>query len=148
MNRRNDIEVIIDNKRIVLSGYESEEYLHKVAQFINAKNSDMRKQEAYKALDSEMKTIFLQINIADEYFKIKAQLEDVEADNDSKCSEIYSLKHEIVSLQQKLEEARAELEEARRELIAEQKKVVKLETELSSERKARSGRKPASDQGK
>ena len=31
MNKFNDIEVIINNKRYTLSGYESEEYLQRVA---------------------------------------------------------------------------------------------------------------------
>lgn len=135
MNRRNDTEVIINNKRYTLTGYESEEYLQKIAVFINNKSDDMKRQEIYRSLDSDMRQILLQINIADEYFKMKRQYEESEADSDSKSNEIYSLKHEIMSLQAKLETAKMEIEQLKKENVDEQKKNVKLETELASERK-------------
>ncbi|MCR5331762.1 MAG: cell division protein ZapA [Lachnospiraceae bacterium] len=38
-NKRNDTEVFINNKKYTLSGFESEEYLQKVAAYINTKIS-------------------------------------------------------------------------------------------------------------
>lgn len=132
MNRRNDIEVIINNKRYTLSGYENEEYMQKIAAFINNKSNELKRQDIYKTLDSDMKAVFMEINLADEYFKIKRRLEESEADSDSKSNEIYSLKHEIISLQTNLEKAQKTIEELKRENIEEQKKNIKLETELTS----------------
>ena len=37
MNTKNDIEVAINNKKYVLCGYESDEYLQKVALYLNQK---------------------------------------------------------------------------------------------------------------
>lgn len=50
MNKYHDIEVIINNKRYTLSGYESEEYLHKIASYINNKHNEFRNKDAYKFL--------------------------------------------------------------------------------------------------
>ena len=135
INKKNDTEVIINNKRYTLSGFESEEYLQKIATFINTKIGELKSQDAYRNLDSDTKSILVQINIADEYFKLKRQFDESEDDSDSKSNEIYSLKHEIMSLQSKLEKANKEIERLKGEVVEEQKKNVKLETELSSERK-------------
>lgn len=145
MGRRNDTEVIINNKRYRLSGFENEEYLQRIAGFLNNKISEMKQQELYKSLDSDMKNIFLEINLADEYFKIKNKYEESEADSESKSNEIYSLKHEVMSLQSKLEIAEKEIEKQKALNVEEQKKNVKLETELSSERKNRRGGRVSKD---
>ena len=134
-NKKNDTEVIINNKRYTLSGFESEEYLQKIATFINSKINDLKSQDAYKTMDAEMKAVLLEINLADEYFKLKRQYDESEDDSDSKSNEIYSLKHEIMSLQTKLETSNKEIERLRDQNVDEQKKNVKLETELASERK-------------
>ena len=134
MNRRNDTEVIINNKQYRLTGFENEEYLQKIASFLNSKISEMKQSDVYKNLDNETKSLFLEINLADEYFKIKNKYEESEADSDSKSNEIYSLKHEIMNLQAKLENAQAEIEKQKELNIEEQKKNVRLETELSAER--------------
>lgn len=139
INKKNDTEVIINNKRYTLSGFESEEYLQKIATFLNSKINEIKQQEGFKSLDADMKSVLIQINIADEYFKIKRQFEESEDDSDSKSNEIYSLKHEIMSLQSKLEKSNKEFERMRDQLVEEQKKNVKLETELTAERK-RSGK--------
>jgi cell division protein ZapA len=74
MKKINDIEVIINNKRYTLSGYESEEYLQKVASYINNKYNEFKNRDAYKFLDSELRHIMIEINIADDYFKEKENL--------------------------------------------------------------------------
>ena len=99
MGRKNDTEVIIKNKRYRLSGFENEEYLQRIAGFLNNKFAEIKKQDIYKNLDSEMRAIFLEINLVDEYFKMKNKYEESEADSESKSNEIYSMKHEIMSLQ-------------------------------------------------
>lgn len=130
MNEYHDIEVIINNKRYTLSGYESEEYLQRIASYINSKHQEFRNKDAYKFLDSELRNILLQINIADDYYKTKDHLNEIEKDNESKSNEIYDLKHEIVSIQTKYNSALKEIEDLKKELYEAQKKIVRLETEL------------------
>lgn len=130
MNKKTDIDVIINNKRYTLSGYESEEYLQKIAGFINNKIADLSRNEGFKHFDTEHKNVLTQLNLADEYFRVKEQLEDAEADSDAKSNEIYTLKHEIISLKGKIDSLNAEIEELKQENIEEQKKIVKLEAKL------------------
>ena len=136
-NRRNDAEVFINGKRYTLSGFESEEYLQKVAAYLNSKISELKTLESYKNLDNDMKTILLEINIADDYFKIKRRFDDSETDSDSKSGEIYQLRHEIMALNGKLDKANKDIEKLREDIVEEQKRNVRLETELTAERDRR-----------
>jgi len=102
MNKMNDIEVIINNKRYNLLGYESEEYLQKIASYINSKYAEFKKKDFYKMLDTDMKNILLEINLADDYFKIRNQIKDLETENENTSKEIFNLKHELISVQTKL----------------------------------------------
>jgi len=131
MNKYNDIEVIINNKRYTLSGYESEEYLHKVASYINNKHAQFRNKDAFKFLDAELKNILLQINIADDYFKTLDKLEELKKENESKSNEIYDIRHELITTRTMLDAAHKEIEELKKELNEAQKEIVRLETELA-----------------
>ncbi len=135
MNKRTDIEVIINGKRYVICGYESEEYLQKVASYINSKIAEFKQQDFYRTLDGEMRNILLQLNIADDYFKVQKLLKQAESDSDLKSGEIFDLKHEVIMLQSRLESAENEIVALQKENLEEQKKVVRLETELIEARK-------------
>lgn len=137
--KKNDTEVFINGKKITLAGFESEEYLQKVAAYLNSKISELKTLDSYKSLDSDMRTILLEINIADDYFKIKRRFDDSENDSDSKSGEIYQLKHEIMALNSKLDKANRDIEKLREDIVEEQKRNVKLETELTAERGRRNG---------
>lgn len=131
MNKYHDIEVIINNKRYTLSGYESEEYLQKIASYINSKHVEFRSKDAYKFLDTELKNILMQINIADDYFKTLDKLKETQGENASIGKEIFDLKHEVIAKQSQLDTARKEIEDMKKELHETQKKIVRLETELN-----------------
>lgn len=135
MNKYHDIEVIINNKRYTLSGYESEEYLQKVASYINSKHTEFRNKDAYKFLDSDLKNILMQINIADDYYKTLFKSKELETENEAKDNEIFNLKHEVISTQTKLDAAQKEIAELRKEIYEAQKQMVRLETELSETEK-------------
>ena len=68
MSSKTDTEVIIGGKVFTLSGYESEEYLQKVASYINNKITEYNKNESFKRLTLDMQNVLLQLNIADDYF--------------------------------------------------------------------------------
>ena len=130
MDRFNDIEVIINNKRYTLSGYESEEYLQRVASYINNKHNEFRSRDAYKFLDSDLRNILIQINIADDYHKAKEKVKELEDENNQKSNEIFDLKHELIAAQTKLHSAEKEVETQKDQMNEYQKKIVRLETEL------------------
>ena len=130
MSSKNKTEVLIDGQIYTLSGYESEEYLQRVATYINNKLAELKKLDGYARLSQELKSILLELNVADDYFKAKNQVEMVEEELAQKDQELYDLKHELISTQIKLEDAAKELEALKEQTTEYQKQIVKLETEL------------------
>lgn len=69
MPAKNETEVVIGGKSFKLSGYESEEYLQKVAAYISAKLVDFKKSEIYRRQSSDVQATLIELNIADDYLK-------------------------------------------------------------------------------
>ena len=111
MSAKTSAEVVIDGKVYTLSGYEGEEYLQKVAAYINNKISEYDAIEDFRHLPLNMKSTYIQLNIADDYFKAKSHVDKLEKDLETKEKEIYDLKHELISNQIKAESAEASLKE-------------------------------------
>lgn len=105
MNTKNNTEVAIGGKLFTLSGYEDEEYLQRVASYLNNKLNEYSKIESFVRQDSDTQSILVQLNIADDYFKAKKQIDKLEEDLKAKEKELYDLKHELVTAQIKLENA-------------------------------------------
>lgn len=103
MAGKNDTEVIIGGKVITLSGYESEEYLQKVASYINNKISEYNSVDSFRRQPLDLQNVLLQINLADDYFKAKKQIDALEEELEAKDRELYDLKHELIASQIKLE---------------------------------------------
>lgn len=119
MAAKTNAEVIIGGKVYTLSGFESEEYLQKVASYINAKIAELDEVEAFKRFTADVKAIMIELNIADDYFKAKSQVEKLELNLSAKEQEIYNLKHDLISNQVQTEtdsERIAELEAENKEL--------------------------------
>ena len=132
MSVKTDTEVIIGGKVFTLSGYESEEYLQKVASYINNKMSEYSKVEAFKRQPVDTQNVLLQLNIADDYFKAKKQITLLEEDIQSKEKELYNLKHELIAAQIKLENTEKNVKSLQNEVNESAKKIIRLETELKN----------------
>ena len=77
---KTDTEVIIGGRVLTLSGYESEEYLQKVASYINNKLAEYNRVESFRRQPADIQNILVELNIADDYFKAKKQIEEMEED--------------------------------------------------------------------
>ena len=130
MSAKNTTKVLIDGKIITLSGYESEDYLQKVASYLNNKIAELSELPGYNRQSPETKHTLLSLNIADDYFKAKKQISILEEELQGKEKELYDLKHELISAQIKLENAEKQGKELQKQLNEDAKKIVRLETEL------------------
>lgn len=130
MAEKTNVQVLIGGKIFTLSGYESEEYLQKVAGYINSKLNEMKETENFSKQPYDIQATLTELNIADDYFKAKKQLDILETEIETKDKEIYDLKHELISAQIKVESDEKTITELREELSSIQQKVIKLETEL------------------
>ena len=115
MSSKTDTEVIINGKVYTLSGYESEEYLQKVASYINNKINEYSKIDSFRRLPLDTQNVLLQLNVADDYFKAKKQISLLEEELQTKEKELYDLKHELISSQIRLENAENAAKQAKKE---------------------------------
>ena len=134
MSAKTNAEVVIDGKVYTLSGYENEEYLQKVAAYINNKIAEFDDMDEYKHLPGNMKSTLIELNIADDYFKAKALVEKLEGDIENKE------KHDLISNQVKTENAEASM----KELEAQNKELLlnKARLEATLEESLLDGKKP------
>lgn len=114
MATKTDTEVIIGGKVFTLSGYESEEYLQKVASYINNKVAEYNKIDGFRRQSLDTQGVLLQLNIADDFFKAKKQIALLEEDIQKKEQEIYDLKHELISCQIKMETMEKEFKQLKK----------------------------------
>ena len=105
MSSKNTTEVIIGGKVFTLGGYESEEYLQKIASYINNKLAEFGKDENFRKQSAEIR------------------------------ANLMYLKHELIAAQIKSESADKQIEELKGNIEKLQNTIVKLETELNDSKK-------------
>ena len=105
MAEKTDAQVVIGGRTYTLSGYESEEYLLRVAEYLNGKIDELRADPEYARLPVDMRQLLLNLNIADDYFKACAQIDELKGLIDKKENDLYDIKHELVAAQMKLQSA-------------------------------------------
>ena len=126
MADKKTIQVIIDGKIYVLSGENSESYLHDVADYLNHKIESIRKEMwNYNKLEESVRSLLLQINICDELFRERKKVEEMQELLDQEKSESYSYKHDLVKTKLKLDGVLQELESTQKKLLALEKKEAK-----------------------
>ena len=129
MAQKNDIKVVINNKVYTLSGQESEDYLQNVATYINGKIAECQSSEAYRRFNAEYQNVLLALNIADDYFKAKDQVNQMLTEDDDKDKQIYDLRHEVIEVQIKYESAQKMIQEYKEKISELQRQIIKLEAE-------------------
>lgn len=129
MSSKNETEVLIDKKVYTINGYESTDYLQKVAGYVTGKISEVKHSDEYRRIPLDYQNVMIQLNIADDYFKAKKVADTLEGDLESKDKEIYDLKHELVALQLKIDNQASEIKELKKTVSDYQKSMIKRETE-------------------
>ena len=127
MASKTDVQVLLGGKVYTLSGYESEEYLQKIALYINNKMTELNQMPGYKRMGSDMQKTLLELNMADDYYKARKRISELEADLEDKDKAEYDLKHELISAQIQLDESTKKIDQLKDEINELQKQIVKLE---------------------
>lgn len=134
MPAKNEAEVAIGGKVITLSGYESREYIQKVAAYLDNKLDEHKKMESYNRLPLEFQNIMIQLNIADEFFKAKNMADTLKGDLESKDKEIYDLKHELITLQAKADKQAEEIVQLKKDAQDYESMIIGLEAQKDTKK--------------
>ncbi|GMQ63416.1 cell division protein ZapA [Vallitalea maricola] len=111
MSPKNNTKVIIGGNVYTLSGDESEEYIQRVALYINNKLDELKASENGQFLNTRLMSILLAINIADDYFKAKEGTVNLEKSFKLKDELILEKEREIEKLQEKIHKLEADKNE-------------------------------------
>ena len=107
-------------------GYESTEYIQKVANYLNEMEIKLSEMDSYKNLSVDEKQLLKNMNLADEYFKAAEAKERLEQEAEQKDQEIYSLKHDLIDAKMKEDKLTGEIEDLHRKLQEEQRKQTRM----------------------
>ena len=122
------MEVIIDGKVYTLAGEESEEYMQRVASYVNSKIQEMKQMSSYKKLSKDLQGILLALNISDDLYKTKEVLKMAKEEYDKKDQAIYNMTQQISTEKMQAETAKKLAEEYRQKINQLQKRIIELET--------------------
>lgn len=123
MEQKNKIEVIISGRVYTLMGEESQEYIQKVAWYIDKKMNEVKKTESSRKLSTSMIATLTSINVADDLFKVKEKLKDAYGD-------IEALKKQLCEKDKQIDIYQNELGVMQQENIALRDKIDELQLEI------------------
>jgi len=121
MTQKNESKVLIGGNVYTLSGDESEEYLQRVALYMNKKMDEVRSSDNGKKLNTRLQSVLLAINIADDYFKMKTRMDESNGSEDSLKDDIDKLEEDLTKLKD--------------QLTSKDKKIGELENEINHYKK-------------
>ena len=131
MSAKKSTTVVIGGRVYTLSGFEDEDYLQRIATYINSKIDEFTKVDSYRKANADQRALVLELNIADDYFKMKEEATDLETQVSQKDKELYDLKHQLITNQVDKEDM-SEREEALQKENQELKAIKeKLEASLA-----------------
>jgi cell division protein ZapA len=132
MAAKKSIDVLIGGKVYTLCGYESEDYLQKVASYINSKIAELDSMEGIHRITADMKATMVSLNIADDYFKARDRADRLEEERQMKEREVYDTRHDLISAKLRSDtdaEKIAKLEQQNKELQLEVARLQAISTQ-------------------
>ncbi len=104
---------MIDGQILTVGGYESEEYLQSIANYVNRKIDELNGLQGYRRMSADLKKAMIAINIADDYFKAKERLQELEEDIENRNRDAYELKNKLVAAGIEIEKLKKEVARGR-----------------------------------
>ncbi len=130
MAEKKVIKVLIGGKVMTMSGYESEEYMQRVASYINSKIEEYEKTDTFRKSSSDIKHRMLELNFADNYFKEKMHVEELEQNLKEKLDQLDNSKHECAIRGVMIDDLKKDIENLKKEQHENEKTILKLQMEL------------------
>ena len=103
MKDKNHFNITLAGKSYTLAGDESSEYLSTVVDYIEGKYADYSANISFRTQPMDMQHVMLEVNIADDYFKCKEQVEILNRKLEEQAAELERMKNSLVSMQVRYE---------------------------------------------
>jgi len=116
---KNRVEVVIDGQIITLVSEEKEEYMQKVALYIDKKLGEIKSSKSNKPVSEHLRTLLISANIADDYFKSIEQRRVLEDTHEAYVNEMGLMQEENILLTEKFHELQAQLSHVKEQHVRE-----------------------------
>lgn len=103
MKEKNLFNITLAGKSYTLAGEESSEYLRRVADYIEHKYAEYSANISFRTQPMDMQHVMLEVNVADDYFKCREQLDIMVRKLEEQSAEMDRMKNTLVSMQVKYE---------------------------------------------
>ena len=123
---KNRIKIFVDGKSFTLVGEETEMHMQAVASYIDEKIAEIRKSAAAVKMDTSLAYVLTALNVADDYFKEKEKVAELEGRN-------LGLSARLEELVFQLDEVKAELEKIKESPTQETQPMEDVEKQQSFE---------------
>lgn len=104
MNGKSNTQVLIGGKIFTMSGNENEEYLQKIASYLNRKIAEIDQESVGRRMSADTRELMIQINIADDLMKERELSAQMETDLKQVREELNMTRQELAALQTRYEE--------------------------------------------
>ncbi|NMA65146.1 MAG: cell division protein ZapA [Clostridiaceae bacterium] len=115
MAQKNKVTVYIAGNEYVIAGHETEEYIQKVALFVDQKLRDIAQKNHF--LSTSMASVLASVNMADEVFRTREKLQETE--------------RELTELKKRYQQQYDELQHLRKENDRLKQRETQLQIELT-----------------
>ena len=112
MIEKNKVEAVIGGEIITLVSGENEEYMQKLARYIDRKLNEIKEMKSNASINERKRALFISINIADDYFKTLEALNQLETEHEKYVAELGRIQEENYLLKEKLREMQDRLNTA------------------------------------
>ncbi len=96
MKQKNNVEVLIGGNTYTISGYESADYLQRIATYINTKIDEVCSGSG-RLMNQTSRNALIQLTIADELFKQKQLYDELLKEKEETEKILFELKHELAA---------------------------------------------------
>ena len=105
----NKVDVVIGGEIITLVSSEDEAYMQKLALYIDKRLAEIKSVNANASLSERTRTMFIAVNIADDYFKTLESLRRLEDEHERFVQEMGRMQEENYLLAEKMRELQGKL---------------------------------------
>ena len=104
MSALNKVNVVIGGEIITLISNENEEYMQKLARYIDIKLTEIKSMKSNASINERTRTLFFAVNVADDYFKTLEKLRFLEGEHEKYILELGRMQEENYLLTEKIHE--------------------------------------------
>ncbi|MCR5201682.1 MAG: hypothetical protein K6D02_01125 [Lachnospiraceae bacterium] len=110
MSDNKEVRVYIDGHQYILISSKSDEYVHKLASYIDSKIQDYGRNKEFFKLDEDKRNVLVNINIADDYYSARDELDEIKETKRKLQEDFFDLKNKISEKDEEIIALRDQLE--------------------------------------